>query len=90
MEINGRESPSNRIRIWRKSGRLKQSALAKKVGCSDSALSRWENDESFPPIDVAVKIARKLGCNLEDLYPNLFEDSAPEKINREVRFDGFV
>ena len=77
MEINGRESPSNRIRIWRKSRRLKLSALAKKVGCSESALSRWENDETFPPIDIAAKIARKLRCNLEDLYPDIF-DIEPE------------
>ena len=89
MEINGRESPSNRIRFLRKSKRLKQDALAKKAGCSRSALSRWENDESFPPFDVAVKIARKLKCNVEDLYPNLFEKklNLKKKKKRELRFD---
>jgi len=81
MEINGRESPSNRIRILRKARSLKQRALAKKAGCSKSALSRWENDESFPPIDVAVKLARKLRCNIEDLYPDLFEEDPENEEN---------
>jgi DNA-binding XRE family transcriptional regulator len=79
MEINGRESPTNRIWYCRKVLRIKQGTLAKKIGCARSTLSSWESGQSYPPVDMAVKLAKRLKCPLEDLYPNLFEKNLRKK-----------
>ncbi len=42
--------------------------LSKRTGIARSALSRYENNQRFPKMDVIETIAAALGAHIEELY----------------------
>lgn len=61
----GNDSPITRLRLakgWT------QAQLAEKVGCLRGDISRWERGERRPNTSSAMKLARALGCKIEDLF----------------------
>ena len=61
----GNDSPITRLRLAKG---LTQAQLAKEVGCLRKDVSRWERGERRPSIGSAIKLARALGCKIEDLF----------------------
>jgi putative transcriptional regulator len=50
-----------------KSGYMKK-YIAKEVGITPTQLSNWIACRSYPPLDKAYKLAKLLGCKVDDLY----------------------
>ena len=46
----------------------------KKVSYSSKAISKWERGDSFPPLDIVVLIAGKMGVSLEELFSEEIEE----------------
>lgn len=61
----GNDSPITRLRL---ANGLTQAQLAKEVGCLRGDISRWERGERRPNTGSAIKLARALGCKIEDLF----------------------
>ena len=60
----GNASPIATARI---AAGLTQAQLAASVGCAQKDISRWENGSRNPKTDSLQKIAKVLGCTMEDL-----------------------
>ena len=56
-----------RLEEVRKSRGINQAKLAKKVGCSQAAICKFETGEMNPSLETLVKLARALDCQLDDL-----------------------
>ncbi len=52
----------------RKQRDLSQGELAQRIGLSRQALSSIEKGQSVPGVDVALRLAEVLGCQVEDLF----------------------
>ncbi len=63
--------PQNRIKELRKEKRLKQSALASRVGIHQSEISVIETGERIPSIRLAGKIAKALKKSIEEVFSDL-------------------
>ena len=61
------ESIGTRIRTRRKELGFTQDELAQKVGVTYQAVSKWENDTSYPDIVLMGQVARALDASLEKL-----------------------
>lgn len=57
----------NKLRAMRIQHGLSQEALAEAIGSTQECISRYENGERKPSIDIAARIARALGCKVDDL-----------------------
>ena len=73
----------NRIREARKNASLTQAELAEKIGVKRSVISKYENDQISPKIEIMDKIATALNCYVSDLFP----ESATELEIRRVLDD---
>ncbi|NDO46015.1 helix-turn-helix transcriptional regulator [Clostridium sp. MD294] len=60
-------SLAENVRTKRKQAKMTQKQLAKKVGVTSSYISQIENDIKDPTMRVGGKIAKVLGCTLDDL-----------------------
>lgn len=49
----------------RVNARLTQKEAAKKVNVSNKTLSKWENGESFPPVDKAEALCELYGIGMD-------------------------
>jgi putative transcriptional regulator len=47
---------------------MKQKDVAKEIGVSSQQLSNWINGVSYPRFEAAYRLAKVLGCKLDDLY----------------------
>ena len=65
-----------RIREFQKRSKFSAADIAREIGCSRPAVSAWINGESSPGLDLAVGLARVLGCTLNELAS--VEDSRVE------------
>lgn len=52
------------IRYWRDAAKLSKSQLARECQVTPSAVTRWENGESDPPIATLERIAKACGVEL--------------------------
>ena len=57
----------SRIAQKRKALGLTQEALAAKLGISSQAVSKWENDLSYPDISLLPQLAKLLNCTTDAL-----------------------
>ena len=64
-----------KLKAARKSRRLSLRALAERVGCSESLISKIENDHVFPSLPTLHKLAAELGTTIGKLFS---ETSAEE------------
>ena len=55
------------IAAYRKQNRLTQERLAEICGVSPQAVSKWENDVSYPDITLLKSIARAFGISVDEL-----------------------
>lgn len=60
--------PNNKIRELRKEKRIKQAALANKVGVFQSEISEIETGKRMPSVHLALRIAQVLGRSLEEIF----------------------
>ncbi len=60
-------SGENRLKVWREYRSLTLAKLAKTCGVSVSAISQIESGKRKPSVELLVKLARALDCNLEDI-----------------------
>lgn len=61
----GNNSPITSLRLAKG---MTQQQLAEAVGCLRGDISRWERGERRPNTGSAMKLARALGCKIEDLF----------------------
>ena len=73
----------NRIYELRKAHALSQVDVAKAVGVTDKAVSKWENGRAKPSTDTIVKLAALFGISIEDLL-SLSKCSAKKTIVKIV------
>lgn len=57
----------NRIKEKRLALNITQEELAEKLCIKQSAVAKWENGEAMPRADKLLKLARILGCTVDDL-----------------------
>lgn len=60
----------NKIAEFRKKAKLKQSELADLVGATQSQVSQWESGAVYPRQENIFALAKALGCEVLDLFPN--------------------
>ena len=58
----------NDIKKLRKAAGLRQEDLAKQVGVSRQTIIAVENDKYDPTLELAMKLARALEKNVEDIF----------------------
>lgn len=71
----------NRLYQLRKKAGLTQSQLGEKVGLSNKAVSKWENGQAKPDLDILNRLANVLSVSVDDLF-NM--SSAGKQITRIV------
>ena len=59
---------SNRLRELRTAQNLTQAGLAERVGVSRKTINTVENGVFVPSTILALKLARALGCAVEDIF----------------------
>ena len=69
------------IAEFRKKKGLTQEELGTKLGVTNQAVSKWENQTSFPDIMLLPAIAESLGVTLNDLYG--IEERKPQKVRAD-------
>lgn len=55
------------LKALRKAAGLTQLEVAKRLGLTDMAVSRWENNHTEPNMDYCAQLCLILGCTLDDL-----------------------
>lgn len=55
------------LRSLRKAANLTQLEVAKRLGITEQAVSRWENNHTEPNMEYCAKLCAILGCTLDDL-----------------------
>ena len=58
----------NKIRKFRQEAGITQAQLAAAIGKTVPCISQYENGIHIPPILVAMKIAKVLGCKWNELF----------------------
>ena len=56
-----------RISALRKAKKMTQDQLADQLGVTAQAVSKWENDQSFPDITMLPRLAEIFGCTTDEL-----------------------
>lgn len=64
------KSIGQKIALKRKESGLTQEELAEKIGVSSQAVSKWENDLSYPDITSLPLISKILGISIDELLSN--------------------
>ena len=64
------KSIGQKIALKRKENGLTQEELAEKIGVSSQAVSKWENDLSYPDITSLPLISKILGVSIDELLSN--------------------
>lgn len=57
-----------KLKAFRRARRLSMKALADRVGCSESLISKIENDHVFPSLPTLHKLAAELGSSIGKLF----------------------
>ena len=78
-----KESFGNRLSKLRKEKGLTQNDIADKVGVTSQAVSKWENDQATPDIDILIKLSEIFEISLDELLgketQKTFLNPAPTK-----------
>lgn len=68
-----------KIAYYRKNKNITQDALAKQLGISNQAVSKWETDQSYPDVELLPKIADIFEITMDELFDR--EESTDEMIS---------
>lgn len=74
-----------RIAEQRRSKGLTQDDIAERLGVSAQAVSKWENDISYPDISLLVPLAELLGVSVDQLLAKKQADNALRVLPPEQR-----
>ena len=58
----------NDIKVLRKKAGLRQEDLAERLGVSRQTIIAIENDKYNPTLELAMKLAKQLGKNVEEIF----------------------
>lgn len=56
------------IQLYRKRSGLTQRSLARELGVTYQAISKWERGRSTPDISLLPELARIFGCSIDELF----------------------
>lgn len=65
------------ITAVRKANHLTQAELAEKLNYSDKSISKWENGEAVPSVDVLVQMSNLFGMSIDYFVKDQPTESAP-------------
>lgn len=68
-----------KIAYYRKNKNITQDALAKQLGISNQAVSKWETDQSYPDVELLPKMADIFEITMDELFDR--EESTDETIS---------
>ena len=75
----------NRIKAKRRERNLTQEELASMLGVTKAAVSKWENEESYPDIMLLPQIAQLFHMTMDDLF-DFFPNDKPLVVVNEYHF----
>ena len=58
----------NKIKQFRERLNITQEELCKMLGVTQSAVAKWETEESLPRTDKLPKLAEIFNCTIDDLF----------------------
>ncbi|MBR6682061.1 MAG: XRE family transcriptional regulator, partial [Clostridia bacterium] len=58
---------SDNLKYYRKKQGLTQSGLAQMIGYTEKSVSKWENGNALPPMDMCVRLAELFKISLDEL-----------------------
>ena len=61
---------SKRIKIYRQWYKISQENFGALVGVSAQAVSKWENELSYPDVMIWPQLAKILCCKIDDFFEN--------------------
>ena len=71
----------NNIKTIREKRHISQNQLAIEMGLSQQAIAKWELNTSLPAADKLPKLAKILGCTIDEL---LRDPRDPEEVSKDV------
>ena len=74
------ETIGKRICALRKAKGLKQEELALQLGISGQAVSKWENDQSYPDISMLPRLAELFGATTDYILTGEQEQTPPVRL----------
>lgn len=74
------EFSNNLIKLRKQKG-LSQEGLAEKIGVSRQAISKWENQESYPDLPKLISLSQVLECSLDELCGKTKEINSNSKVS---------
>lgn len=57
------------LKKLREERHMTQKEVADSIGVSRPTVTRWENEDIYPPVTVIMRIANLLKCDIEFLLP---------------------
>ena len=72
-----------KIAYYRKNLNITQDALAKQLGISNQAVSKWETDQSCPDVELLPKLADIFGISLDELFEREWTADAEAGVDAE-------
>ena len=81
-----KETLGNRIQKHRKVLNLTQEELAEKLNVTAQAVSKWENDNAYPDIQLLIKLADIFNCSLDELMGRIDQKAKviPEAERKDI------
>lgn len=68
MKMDAAPRLLNQLKVRRAMSDLTQSGLAERVGVTRKSINSIENGHFVPSTELALKMARELGCTVEELF----------------------
>ena len=68
----------NKIKAKRRERNLTQEELASMLGVTKAAVSKWENEESYPDIMLLPQIAQLFHMTMDDLFDFAPKEKPPD------------
>ena len=77
-----------KIKAKRRERDYTQEELANILGVSKAAVSKWENDESFPDVTMLPQIAQLFHITMDELFDYIKEKTGGRELNNYI--DKFI
>ena len=68
----------NYLCLLREKKGYSQSELGLKLGVTNKAVSKWENRQAYPSVELLLPLANELGVSIEEIF-NVINNSKKEK-----------
>ena len=76
----------SKIQELRKSRKMTQEELAEKLNVTAQAVSKWENGNCYPDLDILFEIANLFNCSLDELMGRKNNETKilPEEMRKDI------